>query len=82
MELIKEVRSYLSFLVRKVVNLMDEAPLPLQEPGGGEERCICNKLLCIIKGSTIEIKCNKCKRLFRIYTNGIVRTETTNGDEV
>ncbi len=39
--------------------------------GGEELRCICNKLLCVIKGDTIEIKCNKCKRLVTIYTQGV-----------
>lgn len=36
-----------------------------------EERCKCNKLLCIVKGNNIEIKCNKCKRLMTIKTKGI-----------
>lgn len=35
------------------------------------ERCKCNKLLCIIKGNDIEIKCNKCKRMMIIRTDGI-----------
>lgn len=42
---------------------------------GHQERCICNKLLCIIRGDTIEIKCNKCKRFTRIKTKGIVEIE-------
>lgn len=39
--------------------------------GGEDLRCICNKLLCVIKGNAIEIKCNKCKRLVTIYTQGV-----------
>jgi hypothetical protein len=40
-----------------------------------EERCLCNKLICIVKGPNIEIKCNKCKRLMIIKTNGVVGVE-------
>ncbi len=40
-----------------------------------EERCKCNKLLCILKGDNIEIKCNKCKRLMTIKTKGIEAIE-------
>lgn len=39
---------------------------------GTQERCKCNKLLCVIKGNDIEIKCNKCKRLMVIKTSGIL----------
>lgn len=37
-----------------------------------DKRCKCNKLLCVIKGSDIEIKCNKCKRMLLIKTAGIL----------
>lgn len=40
-----------------------------------QERCLCNKLICIVKGQNIEIKCNKCKRLMIIKTNGVVGVE-------
>lgn len=36
-------------------------------------RCLCNKLLCTRSGNIIEIKCNKCKRILRIETAGIIR---------
>ena len=45
---------------------------PLYE---GEQRCICNRLLCIIKGDVIEIKCPKCKRMLKIATKGIEQIE-------
>ncbi len=41
----------------------------------GEQRCICNRLICIIKGDVVEIKCPKCKRMLRIFTGGIKRIE-------
>lgn len=34
-------------------------------------RCLCNKLLFIRYGNIIEIKCNKCKRMIRVFTRGI-----------
>lgn len=37
----------------------------------GEQRCICNRLVCVIKGNVVEIKCPKCKRMVRISTSGI-----------
>jgi phage FluMu protein Com len=37
----------------------------------GEQRCLCNRLVCIIKDDVIEIKCARCKRMTRIYTAGI-----------
>lgn len=42
-------------------------------------RCACNKLLCIVKGDNVEIRCNKCKRYTLIRTEGIVSVER--GDE-
>ncbi len=53
--------------------------VPLNVPGeeeSEEQRCICHKLVCVVKGDIIEIKCNKCKRVTYIHTNGIVRIET------
>ncbi len=40
-----------------------------------QQRCICNKLLCIVRENTIEIKCNKCKRIMLIKTKGIENVE-------
>ena len=40
-----------------------------------QQRCTCNKLLCIVKENTIEIKCNKCKRIMLIKTKGIEGVE-------
>ncbi|MDH7578137.1 MAG: hypothetical protein QHH75_10045 [Bacillota bacterium] len=37
----------------------------------GELRCVCNRLICVVAGDVIEIKCSKCKRLVRIETAGI-----------
>lgn len=37
----------------------------------GKQRCLCNRLICIIEDSVIEIKCARCKRMTRIYTAGI-----------
>jgi phage FluMu protein Com len=42
-----------------------------QQTYKGEQRCICNRLICIIKGDVIEIKCPKCKRMMEIVTKGI-----------
>ncbi|MHB8926877.1 MAG: hypothetical protein ACYC9Q_04335 [Bacillota bacterium] len=42
---------------------------------GVPKRCICNKLICIVRGDKIEIKCNKCKRLVTIYTKGIEKID-------
>lgn len=39
------------------------------------QRCKCNKLLCVVKGDDVEIKCNKCKRLMIIKTRGILDIE-------
>lgn len=36
-------------------------------------RCVCNKLVCTVRGDIIEIKCSKCKRLVVIQTRGIQR---------
>lgn len=36
-----------------------------------EQRCLCNKLTCVINGDVVEIRCNKCKRMTYIYTRGI-----------
>lgn len=36
-----------------------------------QQRCVCNKLLCVINENNVEIKCNKCKRLMVIKTAGI-----------
>jgi hypothetical protein len=41
----------------------------------GEQRCICNRLVCVVKGNVVEIKCPKCKRMVRISTSGINRIE-------
>ena len=45
--------------------------------GRGEQvnpvRCVCNKLVCAVRGNVIEIKCGKCKRLVVIHTRGIER---------
>lgn len=41
----------------------------------GELRCICNRLICVVAGDVIEIKCAKCKRLVRIETDGIRRVQ-------
>ncbi len=41
----------------------------------GELRCICNRLICVVVGDAIEIKCPKCKRLVRIETAGIRRVQ-------
>ena len=41
----------------------------------GEQRCKCNKLICIIKDDDVEIKCNKCKRIMVIRTKGIRRVD-------
>lgn len=40
-------------------------------PQGREQRCLCNKLTCVIRGDVVEIRCNKCKRMTYIYTRGI-----------
>lgn len=40
-----------------------------------EQRCKCNKLICVIKDDDIEIKCNKCKRIMVIRTKGIKRID-------
>jgi phage FluMu protein Com len=52
-------------------------PLNLIEPTERSEfqRCVCNKLLCVINGDNIEIKCNKCKRVMIIQTKGIEGVE-------
>ncbi|MFZ5901440.1 hypothetical protein ACP3TJ_11735 [Desulforudis sp. 1088] len=42
---------------------------------GRQTRCLCNKLICVVNGDDIEIKCNKCKRLVTIRTKGIVAVE-------
>lgn len=40
-----------------------------------QKRCVCNKLLFILNGNNIEIKCNKCKRVMVIKTTGIKGVE-------
>lgn len=47
------------------------------ETGGNLIRCTCNKLLCVINGNNIEIKCNKCKRTMVIKSKGIINVEIT-----
>lgn len=63
--------------VRQVVPLHitgDEAEVG---PQARDQRCLCNKLTCVIRGDVVEIRCNKCKRMTYIYTRGIdgVHTE-------
>ena len=45
---------------------------------GEHERCICNRLICIIKNNNIEIKCSRCKRIIIIETNGIKNIDYSN----
>ncbi|AFV12031.1 hypothetical protein Tph_c18340 [Thermacetogenium phaeum DSM 12270] len=54
--------------------LMEDKGLTRQRDEGGKEdvRCICNRLICVCNGSTLEIKCSKCKRLIQIETAGIM----------
>lgn len=54
----------------------EEAQSLLKQTSNGEnnqedKRCKCNKLICVVKGNDIEIKCNKCKRMMVIKTLGI-----------
>lgn len=44
---------------------------PINDYQGEEVRCLCNRLLFMVKGSDIEIKCVKCKRIIIISTKGI-----------
>ena len=46
-----------------------------KQPDEEFQRCKCNKLLCVVKGDDIEIKCNKCKRVMTIKTKGILDVE-------
>jgi phage FluMu protein Com len=46
---------------------------PMTAESTAPVRCLCNRLLCIRSGNNIEIKCNKCKRILRIETTGIIR---------
>lgn len=41
------------------------------QAGPAPLRCRCHKLLLVLDGNTIEIKCNRCGRLLRIETEGI-----------
>ncbi len=34
-------------------------------------RCLCNRLICVYENNVIEIKCGKCKRVIRIFVEGI-----------
>ncbi len=54
----------------------DTTATTAQSKNAGEPmRCACNKLLCIVRGDDIEIRCNKCKRYTLIKTRGIVGIE-------
>ena len=35
-------------------------------------RCPCNRLVCMVEGDEVAIKCSRCKRIIRIRTRGIV----------
>lgn len=35
-------------------------------------RCLCGKLVCIIEGNEVQIKCNRCKRIVVVQTEGVV----------
>ena len=50
---------------------MPQHTSPGAEPVLQEKRCVCNRLICVLNGDIIEIKCPKCKRLVKIHTRGI-----------
>lgn len=52
----------------------DDSP-ELQAQQKTSVRCLCNKLIFIRYGDMIEIKCNKCKRMVHVYTDGIRKIE-------
>jgi len=56
--------------VKQVVPLHDPENVD-DSPEANSQRCICNKLTCVIRGDVVEIRCNKCKRMTYIYTRGI-----------
>lgn len=35
-------------------------------------RCLCNKMVCVIEGAEVQIKCARCKRVVVIQTQGVV----------
>lgn len=34
-------------------------------------RCLCSKLICVIEGNDVRIKCNRCKRIVVVHTRGV-----------
>lgn len=36
-----------------------------------QQRCRCGKLVCIIEGNDVQIKCNRCKRVVVVHTAGV-----------
>ena len=50
---------------------MDECHASEVSEKAKEVRCLCNRLLFVVNGENIEIKCPKCKRMVVISTNGI-----------
>lgn len=57
--------------------LMGEAGCAPERSEGDRKdlRCVCNRLICVFNGNSIEIKCAKCKRLIRIETAGITEVQ-------
>lgn len=52
----------------------------VRAPWPREVRCRCHKLICVQVGDTVEIKCNKCKRVVVIETRGVVRIRFRDDD--
>ena len=46
----------------------------LADGDGHALRCRCNRLVCVIEGDDVVIKCGRCKRMIRIRTRGVVET--------
>lgn len=52
----------------------------MEQERTAKQRCRCNKLLYVQMGDKIYIKCNKCKRVLVVHTNGVRKIEYENAE--
>lgn len=43
-------------------------------------RCLCGKMVCMIEGNEVQIKCSRCKRMVIVQTRGIVSIAFREGE--
>jgi hypothetical protein len=61
-------------------NLEDASPSPLDAQACKDVRCGCGSLLARIVEGAVELKCRRCKHVWRLPVDGAVRSlDATDG---